>query len=326
MVVASRTLASSLFLLFSLELPALAADDADALFQRGVSEMKSGRYDEACPLIEQSYRLDPKLGALFNLAECELNRGRSAAAISRYEEYLRRYESLSPAARQNQVGRPERAREQSGKLRPQLAELTVVLAAGSPPGATVERNGAEVAASELGAATLLEPGDYLLTARASGAGAAEVRVSLGKGDRKTVLLDLKTSSAPARSAAPTGMTGRRIAAFTTAGAGIAGLVVSAIAGFIALSSKGPLQDNCGLGGLPQRCNTVGLSAANKVQSFGLVSTIGFAVGGVGITTGVILFAMEPRPPSAAHGELRWLGAGLLSAGPSGASAGVRGAW
>src|SRR3954471_20410735 len=69
---------------------------AQALYDRGLSSMNAGRFDEACPAFEQSYKLDPLPGALYTLAECEAQRGRFAAAAARYDEYIALYATLPP--------------------------------------------------------------------------------------------------------------------------------------------------------------------------------------------------------------------------------------
>src|SRR4051812_45897187 len=94
---APRTLAIPLALVLStLAAPSAAQDvaTAKALFNQGLAEMEAAHYDKGCPAIEESYKLDPRAGTLFTLAECENRRGRLATAVARYEDYLSLYSRL----------------------------------------------------------------------------------------------------------------------------------------------------------------------------------------------------------------------------------------
>jgi hypothetical protein len=88
----------ALFVLGSLAAsgPARAQDiaAAEALFDKGVADMKAGRYETGCKAIAESQRIDPRPGTLFTLATCEAQWGRIATAVSRYGDYLAVYERL----------------------------------------------------------------------------------------------------------------------------------------------------------------------------------------------------------------------------------------
>ena len=62
---------------------------ADEAFNRGRTLMKEQHYAEACAAFEQSYQLDPQLGTLFNLADCDATLGKLASAWSHYRELAR---------------------------------------------------------------------------------------------------------------------------------------------------------------------------------------------------------------------------------------------
>ncbi|MFS8071355.1 MAG: hypothetical protein ACMG6S_33715, partial [Byssovorax sp.] len=104
---------------------AAAGDDSNALFDAGVLQMEAGRYDQACPSIEHSYELDPRPGVLFTLAECQSKRGRIAAAVARYTEYLDLFNALPPAKKKLQTNRPKAARAQLAALSPQVPRLVI---------------------------------------------------------------------------------------------------------------------------------------------------------------------------------------------------------
>ncbi len=62
---------------------------AKALFEKGVEDLQAGKLDTACPaLAGESYRMDPRPGTLFTLADCFDRAGTPASATARYEDYL----------------------------------------------------------------------------------------------------------------------------------------------------------------------------------------------------------------------------------------------
>jgi hypothetical protein len=71
---------------------------AERTFARGRDLMAQKKYAEACAAFEQSERLDPQFGTEFNLAACEVELGKLAAAWSLYHELAR--SDTKPARRQ----------------------------------------------------------------------------------------------------------------------------------------------------------------------------------------------------------------------------------
>src|SRR5579862_9466128 len=86
---------------------ALAADPAQEAFDRGVAQMEAGRFDLGCPAVEESYKLDPRPGTLFTLAECEASRGRIRSAVKRYDDYLAFWAALPPDKKRKQEARAQ---------------------------------------------------------------------------------------------------------------------------------------------------------------------------------------------------------------------------
>jgi hypothetical protein len=201
----------------SLLATAAHADDAEAargLFERARDHDVAGRYDKACPLLAESYKLDPHPGTLFALAECQLKRGHFGAAAARYDDYLALYATLSPDKKNKQADREKQAREQRAALSSKVAELTLVLvpswygmskervaAPSALPGTVVTCDGAVVQEKALGVPFPVDPGDHVIAAQAPGVVATEVRVTLVAGERRAVALERGLRGEPKETAA-----------------------------------------------------------------------------------------------------------------------------
>jgi hypothetical protein len=352
-----RPLAAALLLgLLASAAPARAdSDPAETLFQQGIKEMAAGRYETACPPIEQSYRIDPRLGALFALAECESKRGRIATAVARYEEYLAAHAGLSPDKKAKQADRALVARRQVDVLRPDLPKLTLVLPREAPRDTVVRCDGAPVSDAALGAPIPLDPGEHVITTAAHGGALSEVRLKLARGQQmRLVLTVMAAPAAPALAAVPSEgavapppatvapadahpSSGRRVGAYVAGGVGLVGLTLGGVLGGLALSRKSTVDANCAPTADPGTlgCHGDGYQASRELQQFGLWSTVGFAVGAAGGVLAVVLIATEPAKPKndAVTGTLRRHEAatttatlGLVSAGPGAAMMRIEGAW
>jgi hypothetical protein len=331
--------------------PALAQDDAtaEALFTRGMADMEAGRYETGCKAIAESQRLDPRPGTLFTLAVCETEWGKIATAAAHYGDYLSLYERLTPEQKARQTTRPKEAKAQREALLPLVPELTVVLPPGAPAGTVVKRNGAVMADAALGLGLPVDPGELVVTTQAPGGPVSEQRITLGKGEKKQLTLEVKPAPEVAPQPATTelvkaqpvkveppmpkpseGPDGRRLATYVVGGVGVAGLVLGGVMGGLTLGKKGAIADHCGLAvGAEDEtaCDPTGLEAANSGKTLALVSTIGFVVGAAGLGLGTVLFFSEPSGAKPASGaSRRWITAGVLEAGPGGAVVGVRGRW
>jgi hypothetical protein len=305
--------------------PALAAGAAEELFNRGVEGMAAGRYDEACPLIERSNRLEPRPAWLFALAECESTRGRIATAVTRYDEYLAFHATLSGPAQQQQGYRATWARNQHAALVPHVPKLVVALAPGAPPGAVVTCDGAAVAPAALETPLSVDPGEHVLVARMPGGQPTEVRVKLGRDERRRVeMAVLPAPLRPPEAEAPPpslATSRRRVAAYALGGAGLAALIAGSALGALALGQKGAVDAGCGVGGVRAACTPAGKAAADRLQAWGTGSTVGLSIGAGAAIAAVVLFATEPRPDPA-----RTLAGARLAVTRDGATLDLTGTW
>jgi hypothetical protein len=321
--------------------PAAAQDiaAAEALFNRGMADLSAGRYETACKAIAESQRMDPRPGTLFTLATCEERWGHVATAVTRYGDYLALYDRLPEDRKATQGDRPKVAREQREKLALEVPELLLSLPPEAPAGTVVKRDGQVMAAAALGVGLPVDPGEHTVSTEVPGGAVWEQRVTLAKGEKKKVTLEVRAKVEPQPMPTPTpvpappsvdstGPSGRRAAAIAVGSVGIAGLVLGGVMGGLTLAKKGVINDHCGKSPKdPTGCDQTGLDAASSAKPLGLGSTIGFAVGLAGVGVGAVLLLTEPRSPKqAASARGPWISAGMLSAGPDGAMVGAGGAW
>ena len=295
---------------------------AQAQFDFGLGEMEGGRYASGCPALAESYRLDPRPGVLFTLAECENRWGKIASALTHYEAYIDVFARMRDDEKAHQRGRDKVALAQRDGLRGQVPELAIALPPSAPAGTTVSRDGLPLGAPSLGVAFTVDPGEHVVVARTPDGTSHETRVTVARAEHRTLVVDLTTPPPPpppARSPsfapppAPSSTSPTRTWAWITGGIGLAALAVGAIGGAIVLNDKSTIDASCN----PDRtCNPAGLSAAKHASTFGLMSDVGFAVGGLGLATSVVLYLVSPSGPVQP----------IASAEPHGGFVGLRAAW
>jgi hypothetical protein len=138
---------------------------AEVLFNRAMEVMDEGDAGRACPMLEESLRLDPAMGTRYRLAECYEKTNRQAAAFSLYSQVA------DEAKRAGMMDREVRARTRSEALAPLLARLVVWV----PPDVANTRelrvtlDGAALERSAwVGETRIVELGEHVLEATAPG--------------------------------------------------------------------------------------------------------------------------------------------------------------
>ncbi|WP_437759200.1 hypothetical protein [Sorangium sp. So ce1389] len=161
--------------------PGVAFAQADALLEQGKQLMKKGKLAEACPKIEESYRLSPRSTALLALATCHEKQGKLATA---WAEYI----DVGAAARKEGNKRLEAdAKARGAKLELRLPRLTLnVPRAAAVEGLEVTLDGAPVDSAAWGQARPIDPGEHKVSASAPGRKRWELSVTIKRGERKAV--------------------------------------------------------------------------------------------------------------------------------------------
>jgi hypothetical protein len=150
----------------------------------------------------------------------------------------------------------------------------------------------------------MDPGDHTLRYEIDGASPHEesVRIREGEKNRKLVFSFQQLPSTAPLQAPPTssgaGVTPKPSAApWVVGGLGVAGLIVGGIFGGLTLAAQSAVRTGCN--DTTHTCTPAGHSAAENGKTFGPVSTVGLAVGGVGVVTSIVLFATR-KPSSGAR--------------------------
>jgi hypothetical protein len=160
----------------------------------------------------------------------------------------------------------------------------------------------------------VDPGEHTVRATAAGFSPVEVKVTLSEGATETVALALRPlapplAAAPPRAAAPPPRSaasapdrgpvassgGRTTLGIVALGLGGIGLGAGAVAGALAVSKHGDLSERCPRG----RCDPSLADDVDSYHAMGTLSTLGFAIGAVGVGAGVFLILTAPRSPQRA---------------------------
>lgn len=130
---------------------------AEALFQQGKQLVAERKYAEACPKYDASYKLDPTLGTLLNLADCYEKAGRIATSWSTWGAAMEQ-------AQRDKDPRLDYAKERREALFPRLPKV-VVRVYNAVPGIDVLWDGAKLAPGAFGSEMPTDPLDHKLVVR-----------------------------------------------------------------------------------------------------------------------------------------------------------------
>jgi hypothetical protein len=268
------------------------------LYQRGIEAFNAGNYVVACRSLSESYRLDPQLGALFTEATCEMRAGKLATAAKHYLDFITRVDSLPPETRERQQERRAVAAQQRTALLPRIPTLRVELRGQSSVRPRLTLNGDLLSEDSLNIDLPLDPGDQILEQRTPAGAAAVKRITLAPGEHQMLVIQLAEAAPPLTQPSPASTKqdrpSRSVLPYVLGGAGLVGLAVGGVAGMMAIGQKSVVNDACD----GTSCTQRGLTAADAGKRDALVSTIGFGVGIVGLSAGLVLLLTASEKPGA----------------------------
>jgi hypothetical protein len=265
---------------------------AEALFREGRQLFDDRRYDEACPKLAASIRIQPATGALLALAACHEAEGKTASAWLEYNEVVAR------ALRESRSDRATAAQQRAAALEPKLSRMTVVLAPGASDiaGLVVRFDGAVLAADAFGTSVPVDPGEHTVDATAPerlpwsthaniAADGSNVPVTVPVLVPVTFAAPPPAADVPATAGPPL-----RTIGIATGAAGLVAIGLGAYFGLRAMAKNDDSEsdcagDVCGPAGKQQRLDALAASRA---------STVAFVAGGVLVAGGVALFVWGGR--------------------------------
>jgi hypothetical protein len=223
------------------------AAGAEDLFQRAKALIGEKKYQEACPLLAESYRLDPAGGTLQNLAVCYVESGKTASAYARFQE-LR---SVSQLAKPPRLDRMKVADDQIAQLTPRLCRIRVQIAPGArTPGMVVNVDGVDyMEEASFAVGVPADPGSHVITVRAPHKVTLEKRADVSV-DGATVTVNVEQLASapepqsPREKAGPSPPAQRSTLGFALLGVGVAALGTGAAMGVLAIVKNGQGKDAC----------------------------------------------------------------------------------
>jgi hypothetical protein len=273
---------------------------AEALFNKGRDAAKRGDLATACAAFEESERLDPAPGTMFNLGDCEEKLGHLAAAWQWFQEASLK---LPPSDKRRAL-----VDARVAALEARLPRLAIRLAPDAPEGTTITRDTIELRTASLGASLPLDPGTHQVVVSAPGHSERRIVVGIKEGEQKELVVGpgpatvvppaavvavvpppAPTKAPPARPAEPAPKSTRpdtKMLGYVIGGVGVAGIGTALVLGAVALEKKHTVTaDNCN----PEThtCDSQeGVDAASAGSTLATASTVTFIIGAAAVGAGV----------------------------------------
>lgn len=309
-----RALGIVLLLMASASTATAGSSEADRLFEEGRVAVKAGDYATGLARFEASQKLDPAPGTLLNIAECEEKLGKLVVAWTHFQQII---QQLPPKDERVPV-----AKQRVDGLSARIPRLRVTLAPGAPPSSKILQDDVELPGSLLGVEQPLDPGRHVVVVSAEGRPRRQYRVDLAEGEHKSIPVEpgdaepaapavvaapppkpvqpspTSTVSEPQDKPRPSDTRSGVPLGYIVGGAGIVSLGVGAVTGAMALGKKVTISAHCDD---TKACDGEGIDAVSSAKTLSTVSTVAFAVGAIGVGTGLYI-VLTQREDSRSSGE------------------------
>lgn len=308
---------------------ALAQTDADKATARQLASDAQDAFDKKdfATAADKFTRAD----ALYHAPTLVLGIARSQVGLRHFvaaqEAYTRVIRDGAPASAPPAFKKAvDEAKKELDAIASRVAWVTITVTGPDKP--VVKLDGFLIPVAALGVRRAVDPGQHSVSASGVGFGAKEQTFTLSEGGNETVAL------APPRKAGPTADLGlpaepisaepvapqpaaagssRKTLGFVALGVGVVGVGLGAVTGILALGKHGTLADAC-----PNGCPPSAQSDIDGYHTMGLLSTVGFIAGGVGLAAGAVLLITAPKADAAPKTTSRgfvspYVGPGTLGA-------------
>jgi hypothetical protein len=311
---------------------ARAGDPATAqvLFTEARRLMHEREFDKACPMLEESQRLDPGVGTQFNLADCYEHEGRTASAWALFLDVA------ATTKAEGQSAREQAARGRADALAPKLSRLSIVIPTSHAHGLQVRRDGDLVGETQWNIPIPVDPGAHTVEVTAPRRKAWRSSFVVGADPTTTALAipDLERDRGegvppptappivvpeeapappPESPAEPLGM--QRTLALGLGGLAVVGLAVGTAYGLDSLAKHNDSEAGCA----QDTCTPSAGATRDQAIHAGNASTVAFVIGLASAAGGAVLWLTAPTAGkrSATVGRAR----GEVSVGIAGAPGG-----
>lgn len=297
--------------------PARDPVGAQWLFREGRELMKKGELAAACPKLEESLRLDPAVGTLMNLAECEERQGRSASAWQRWAAAA---DELPPNDRRRAT-----ALARARSLEATLARLLVTVEEGAPADLVIERDGVVLGPASLATPMPVDPGLHVIVVSAPGRQRRTYEITADSGQLRAVavapgppaaasLFSLDGAAAPPGTAPGTAglvatsastapaRPGRRLG-WGLVAAGGAALAAGTYFGLQALSARDEADRACASGGAANRCWATANQSLDRDRRWSVAADVAFVSGALAAGAGLYLLLRRGPGEATATAQL-----------------------
>jgi hypothetical protein len=161
--------------------------EGERLFREGRARMLEGKLDEACPMLEQSQKLEPHVGTLLNLAACHEHQGKVGSAWTEYQK------ALTAARAEGQSERAQLAEKRIAALDPRVPWLRITT---TVEDASITIDGGLLAPVALGQEMPVDPGAHVVIAERRGTKIFEERVEMREAEHRTLHVGVYESLGP----------------------------------------------------------------------------------------------------------------------------------